>query len=420
MNGATRDAGPLWRHPNFLRLWAAQSVSAFGSRITRTALPIIAVNSLGAAPLDVSILGALGVAPGIAVGLFASGAIDRSHKRRALIGLDLFRAVLLLLLPAAAALGALAIWQLWLIAGLSGAATMAFRMADVSYLPRLVAPSQILEGNSKLQTTEAIAEIGGPGIAGILIELITAPIAIVVDAVSFLWSAAWLARIDAAEVPSAQAAPGHPFADIAVGWRACISHDLVRLVLAAHALLLTLGGFFMALYMIFLLRELRLSESIVGVIIGAGGVGALWGALIAGPLSRRLGYGPAMVVCVAAWALATAFVPMAKDGGALTLPFLFAQQLVGDGFLAAFVILQVSLQQALLPQEIQARVAAVFHIAEGLALPAGAFIATSLSAAVGITQTLWIAVGSTLIGVVLLGFSKLWSLRDLPVAAGAR
>ncbi len=346
-----------------MQLWTAQSVSAFGSRITRTALPIIAVKSLGASPLEVSILGALGVAPGVAVGLFASGAIDRTYKRRALIAFDLIRAALLLLVPAAALLGALAIWQLWLIAGLAGAATMAFRMADVAYLPRLVAPEQILDGNSKLQTTEAIAEIGGPGIAGILIQLITAPVAIVVDALSFVWSALWLARIDAIEAPSEETAPRHPLADIVIGWRACISHELVWLVLVAHTLLLTLGGFFMALYMIFLLRELGLSTAIVGIIIGAGGVGALWGALIAAPLSRKLGYGPSMVLCLGAWALATACAPMAKGAGVLTLPLLFTQQLAGDGFLAAFVILQVSMQQALLPQEIQARVAAVFHIA---------------------------------------------------------
>jgi predicted MFS family arabinose efflux permease len=314
----------------------------------------------------------------------------------------------------------LAIWQLWVIAGLTGAATMAFRMADVAYLPRLVSPEQILDGNSKLQTTEAIAEIGGPGIAGILIQLITAPVAIIVDALSFFWSAVWLARIDAIEAASEESAPKHPLADIAIGWRACISHDVVRLVLAGHTLFLTLGGFLMALYMIFTLRELGLGEATVGIVIGAGGVGALWGALIAGPMSRRLGYGPAMVVSLFVLTLAMACVPLAKDAGILTLPLLLTQQLVGDGFLAAFMILQVSLQQALLPREIQARVAAVFHIAEGIALPVGAFIATLLSAVFGTTQTLWIAVGGTLIGVVILRFSKLWHVRELPNAAPAR
>ena len=421
MNGAiSATAASLWGHRNFRRLWAAQSVSAFGSRITRTALPIIAVKSLGATPLDISILGALGVAPGVAVGLFASGAIDRTQKRRTLIALDLLRAALLLLVPAAALLGALAIWQLWLIAAFAGAASTAFRMADVAYLPRLVAPVQILEGNSKLQTTEAIAEVGGPGIAGILIQLITAPIAIVIDALSFIWSALWLARIDVREAASEESAPRHPLADIAIGWRACLSHDVVRLVLVAHTLLMTLAGFFMALYMIFLLRDLALSEAMVGIVIGAGGIGALWGAFIAAPLSRRLGYGPAMVVCVAAWALATACVPMAKDAGALTLPLLFTQQLGGDGFFAAFMILQISLQQALLPQEILARVAAVFQIAEGLALPTGAFVATLLSGVFGIPQTLWIAVGGTLIGVMFLSFSKLWRVRALPDATTTR
>ena len=403
-----------------MRLWTAQTVSAFGSRITRTALPIIAVKSLGASPLGVAILGAMGVAPGIGVALFASGRIDRTAKRRALIAMDLTRAALLLTLPAAAFFGTLAVWQLWLVAGLTGAATMTFRMADIAYLPRLVLPAQILEGNTKLQTTEAIAEIGGPSIAGILIQMITAPGAIIVDALSFGWSAWWLWRIEAKEEAVGEVAPTHPFADIAIGWRACASHPLIRLVLAAHVLWLVFGGFFMALYMIFLLRDLGQSEAIVGVIIGAGGIGALAGAAVAGFISRARGYGPALVMCVAAWIAATAFVPLAQGAGAMTLPLLFAQQLLGDGFLAAFMILQVSMQQALLPLDIQARVAAVFHIAEGVALPAGAFIAAPLAGVVGIADTLWIAVSCALIAAVSLGFSKLWAFRELPTTDRAR
>ena len=421
MNGAIAEPRKtLWSQRNFLQLWTAQAVSAFGSRITRTALPIIAVNNLGASALGVSILGAFGVVPGVAVALLASGMIDRAAKRRTLIGLDVLRAGLLLLIPLAAAFDVLAIWQLWLVAGAAGAATMAFRMADTAYLPRLVEPEYILDGNAKLQTTEAIAEIGGPGVAGVLIQLITAPVAIIVDAVSFIWSALWLWRIDAVEAVTTEAAPRHPLADILIGWRACISHPLVRLVLAAHTLLLLLGGFFMALYMIYLLRDLGLSTAMVGIVIGAGGIGALWGALIAGPLSRQLGYGRALVLSVGMWCTATACVPLAHGAGALTLPLLFTQQLVGDGFLAAFVILEASMQQALLPREILARAAAVFQICEGLALPTGAFIAAPLAATVGTAPTLWIAVGCTLIGVVLLGFSQLWSLRELPAAASAR
>ncbi len=421
MNGAIdRPALRLWAHRDFLRLWIAQAVSVFGSRISGTALPIIAVNSLAAAPIDVSILGALGVAPGIAAGLFASGIIDRTSKRRALIGADLARAALLLVLPAAAFFGALAIWQLWLVAALTGVASMVFRMADTAYLPRLVEPEEILEGNTKLQTTEAIAEIGGPGIAGILIQTITAPAALIVDALSFLWSAFWLWRIETQEPPTIEVAARHPLADIAIGWRACVTHPLARLVLVAHALLFTLGGFYMALYMIFLLRNLGLSAAMTGIVIGAGGLGALWGAVMAGPISRALGYGPALVVCVGGWIAATACVPLAQGAGTMTLPLLFTQQLVGDGFLAAFLILQVSLRQALLAQDIQARVAAIFHIAEGFALPAGALIAAPLANVLGIASTLWIAICGALLGAVFLGFSKLWTLRELPAMELAR
>ncbi len=185
MNGAN-TAHSLWRHADFRRLWAAQAVSAVGSRITRTALPIIAINSLGASATAVSVLSAMALAPGVIVALFAAGRIDRSRKRPLLIAMDLARAGLLLTLPVAAWFGMLTIVQLVAVAALTGAATAMFRVADSAYLPRLVDSSQIVEGNTKLQTTEAIAEVAGPSIAGILIQAVTAPVAIVVDALSFL------------------------------------------------------------------------------------------------------------------------------------------------------------------------------------------------------------------------------------------
>src|SRR5215218_6104112 len=160
-------SGGLWRHPDFLRLWAAQAGSAVGSRITRTALPIIAILTVRATPTEVAVLSALGVAPGVVVGLFIGGRVDRAAKRPLLVGADVMRALLILTIPAAAWLGALSMPQLYAVAALVGAATTLFQIADASFLPAVVGPDRLVEGNARLQATESVAEAVGPGLAGV-------------------------------------------------------------------------------------------------------------------------------------------------------------------------------------------------------------------------------------------------------------
>lgn len=412
MNGAI-SANSLWGHADFRRLWAAQAVSAIGSRITRTALPIIAINSLGASATAVSILSAMALAPGVIVALFAAGRIDRSRKRPLLIAMDLARAGLLLTLPVAAWLGVLTIAHLVVVAALTGAATAIFHVADSAYLPRLVDSSQLVEGNTKLQTTEAIAEVAGPSIAGVLIQAVTAPVAIIVDALSFLWSALWLKRIRAAEAFAEPSASARPLDDIREGWRACRAHPIVFPLLAAEGAFGLFAGFFAAIYMLFVLRTLALDEATVGFIIAVGGLGALWGAAAAAPLARMFGYGRAVVLSLGLWILASAFIPAAEGQGALTIPFLVGQQIIGDGFLAAFFILGVSIRQAALDPDVLSRAGATFQATGGLSLPLGALVAGPLAESVGPGATLWIAIGGALVPLLILTFSRLWRLKTL-------
>lgn len=413
MNGATDLTPSLWAHADFRRLWAAQAVSAVGSRITRTALPIIAISSLNASASAVSILSAMTVAPGVLVALFASGAIDRARKRPLLIAMDVARCALLLTLPVAAVFGLLTMMQLVIVAALTGAATAIFVIAKSAYLPRLVAVGHLVDGNTKLQTTEAVAEIAGPSAAGILIQAVTAPVAVVADAVSFLWSAWWLRQIKADEDVAPAIAASHPFADIIEGWRACSRHPIVFPLLMAQATFGLFAGFFSAIYMIFTLRTLALSEAAVGIIIGVGGIGALWGAFAAAPLSRALGYGRAVVLCLACWVIASTLIPAAEGSGGLMIPFLVGQQLIGDGFLSAFVILAVSIRQTALDTDVQARAGATFQVVEGLALPLGALIAGPLADVVGPGAVLWMAIGGTLIPLLILSVSRLAALKTL-------
>ena len=403
----------MWSHDDFRRLWAAQAVSAFGDRITRTALPIVAISTLNASATAVSWLSAAAIAPGVVVALFASGYIDRSLKRPLLIAMDVARLLLLLSLPAAAFAGVLTMAQLIVVAALTGAATAIFVLAKTAYLPRLVDTPKLVEGNTKLQTTEAVAEVAGPSVAGILIQAVTAPIAVIADALTFVWSAWWLGRIRRVEGVAPPATPEHPLADIAQGWRVCSGHPIVFPLLAAQTTFALFAGFFSAVYMIFTLRTLGLSAAAVGVIIGMGGIGALWGAFAAAPLSRRLGYGRAVVLSLGCWILASALIPAAEGKGALTIPFLVGQQLIGDGFLSAYMILAISIRQSALHPDVLARAGATFQAAEGLAMPIGALVAGPLADVVGAGNVLWMAIGGALIPLMILSISKLAALKTL-------
>ena len=182
-----RRSSPLWRHASFNRLWAAQALSAFGNRVTRTALPIIAVAVLSAGPVEAAILAALSLAPVIFAGLFGGGFVERSNKLRLMVAMDIVRFLAVMTAPVAWYFNVLNFPLLCAIAMVSGLASALFANADVSILPRLVGKDQLVEANSRLQATESIAELTGPGVAGILIDLLTAPFAIIADALTFLW-----------------------------------------------------------------------------------------------------------------------------------------------------------------------------------------------------------------------------------------
>ncbi|MGH8178777.1 MAG: MFS transporter [Steroidobacter sp.] len=397
-------SGGLWRHPDFLRLWGAQIASAFGSRISRTALPIIAILTIDATPIEVAILSALSVAPGVFVGLFVGGYIDRHAKRPLLVGADLLRAGLILTIPAAAWFGALSMPQLYVVAAAVGAASALFQIADNTFLPVLIGKDRLIDGNAKLEATDSIAEATGPGAAGVLIQLLTAPIAMIVDAVTYLWSALLLSRIRAHErLEAVDASDSHVLKDISIGLRACLSHRLVSSVLFANSVMYFFGGFFLALYMLFALRNLGFTAAGVGLIISVGGVGAFVGAMIAQPLGRIAGVGGALAISMLVGQGANALVPLAAHFPQFATALLIGQQLIGDAFLSAYVIHSVSLRQRELPEGVLGRANASFHVVTGLMLPAGALIAGPLGNAVGVSNALWIGVcGGLLAAPVLL------------------
>jgi len=374
-----------------------------GSRISRTALPILAILTVRATPAQVAVLAVLSFAPGIVLGLFVGAYVDRSAKRPLLIGADVARALLLCIVPAAAWSGGLAMPLLYGVAAAVGACSTLFSVADASFLALLIGPGKLVEGNAKLEATEAVAEAAGPGLAGILIQLLTAPVALLLDVASYLISAVLLSRIRGPEPPATAQAPTAVGPAIRRGISVCLAHPAIRLLLLAQAGTCFFGGFFLSLYLIYLLKTLALSAATTGVLIGLGGLGAFLGALAAKPLGTALGQGQALAVAAIMGQAANLFIPLVARAGGLAIPLLGLQQLSGDALLGAFMIYAVSLRQRELPQNSLGSANATFLVVTSGALCAGGLLAGPLVEVIGLTNVLWVgAIGGLLSTVRLL------------------
>lgn len=418
-------AASLWKHGAFMRLWAAQSLSAFGNRITRTAIPVIAISTLAVSPSQAALLSALAFAPAIVAGLLGGGLVERSRKVRLMLAMDLLRFILVVAIPLAFLAGWGSFWLLAVISMAASAASSLFQNADASVLPRLVSQPQLVEANSKLQMTESLAELAGPGVAGVLIDMLTAPVAIVVDAVTFLWSALWLRGVsrrapeaDAAEdaEPSATSAPGSIRDDIAVGWQAVMHHASLRAILFATMMFHLSGGFFFGLYMLFALRELHLSASLLGIIISMGGVSALGGALMAKTVSRWLGFGPAIVATFAMGMAGNALLLPAALWPQAGAPLLFAQQLLSDGAYMAHIILAMSLRQSLLAKDRFARANGMFQAVGGVAMTVTTLASGLVAEWLGVRTGVMVGAGLALAAILPLLSPALLAMREAPAA----
>jgi MFS family permease len=411
----------LWAHRDFLRLWAAQAISAFGARITRTALPIIAVKMLGQSETVVAMLAALQGVPGVVIAPFAGGIVDRNRKRPILIGADIFRAVVVTSLTLAWMLDRLAMAQVVVVGLLVGAASALFQITDVAYLPSLIGRGHLAEGNSKLETTEGVAEVTGPASAGLLIAVLGAPLAVIVNTASYLWSAYMLGRIRTVEPqpepqPDAIASAGwQSQKDLRVGMRAIFRHELVRPIVLSFMVWSIAGGFFSALYPLLCLRTLDLPESTYGVIIAMGGVGSLGGALISRRLARAIGVGRTLLLTSTLSLAAGVFIPLASGSHAVVLGFLAAHQLIADGFSVAFVIQAVTLRQTVIPKHQLGRANAAFLICTAGLMPIAAVVAGVLAELTTIRTAVWVGVLIGLAAPLLL--LPLRKLREMPPAS---
>jgi hypothetical protein len=406
---------------DFRKLWAAQAVSGFGARITRDGLPMMAVIGLAASPGQLGILAALSTAPALLVGLAAGGFVDRTRRRRVLIAADLVRAAVLLALPAAAILGVLSMWHVYVAAACVAGASVLFDIADHAYLPSLIDRDELTAGNARLSATESVAEIAGPALAGLLFQWLTAPIAVAVNAVTYGVSALFLGAIRKPEpAPDRSGPPPRWTEDVSAGFRIAWREPLVRPLLLMSAAGALCGAFFSALYVVFALRVLHLTPALLGFTIGAGGLGALAGAMLAQPIARAVGFGPAIILTLAGSAACALLIPLAPPDPVLGTTFLVAAQIFGDALATASVILAGSLRQSILPQAALGRVGATFHATGGGMAAIGALAGGVLGGGFGPREAL-LAATLGLILVPLMGvFSALRRVREIPAGGEDR
>ena len=404
---------PLWRNGAFVRVWSAATISIFGSLITRMALPFVAILVLQAGPLEVSLLRSLDVLAALLFGLIAGVWVDRLRRRPVLIWADLGRALLLLSVPLGFVAGFLTLAQLFIVTLLTAILTTFFDAADNAYLPTVVPRRELVEANSALAASGSAAEFTAFGVSGFLIQALTAPITILLDAVSFLLSAVLLGTIRVAESdPPPVAERRHMVREIRDGI-AIVSRDPVLRALAiAQMSQGLLWGVFGATYLLFAFQELSLGPAAIGLIAGAGGFGSLLGAMVAGRATRRWGIGPTAIGGMLLAGIGNALVPLAPAGAPLLAAgFLVGQQLVGDSGVTVYDITEQTVRQSTVENRLLGRAASTFHVASGAAQLAATLAAGLLAELIGLRWVATLAPIGAFAGAAVLWHSPVRSLR---------
>lgn len=404
----------LRQNKDFVRLWTAQTISKFGSHVGNAGVEFTALLNLRATPVQMGLLGSFATFPVLVVGLLAGVWVDRTRRRPLLIAADMGRALLLLTVPLALWLGVLRIEQLYLVAALVGALAVLYGVADQSALPGLVRREDLVEANGRLGTSDALAEVGGPALGGTLVQWLTAPIAIVLDVLSFLVSAVLIGRIRTPEAPPPPAEERAGIgAEIREGLAAVWRSPTLRALALANAATTFFGSFIGVLYALYLLRDLGFTPALVGASVGIGGVGALLGAALAAPVTRRLGVGPSIVACRLIDTVIGFLLPLAGGSKELAIGMIFVAQLTGDLPGAIARINETSLRQAAIPPHLLGRAGASMDVLVSGATPLGALVSGLLGEAIGVRATLWVAFIAILIANLGLAFSPVRAVRSI-------
>ncbi len=403
----------LWQHADFLKLWAGQTISEMGSVVTRTAVPLVALLVLGAGPWEMAFLVVAASLAVLLVGLVAGAWVDRLKRRPLLIWTDAARSVLLFSIPIAYIGGVLRMEQLYVVMFLEAALGSTFDAAYPAYVPTLIGLEHVVDGNSKLATSSSIAEIGGPGIAGGLVQAVSAPFAILVDAISFAVSAISLLLIRAPEPARPERTSASPIrAEIIEGLQLVRRHRVLFPIAARSIIAHIAGSFYGVLYTIYLIQELHLNPFLLGVVVSAGGVGSLLGSFVAARVIRRFGLGPTLISSATLASVIGILTPLAHGPLLVATLMVFVPQFVGDGIQTIEGVAEISLIQGLSPDRILGRVNATLEVvSHGIAYPIGALAAAVVAGWIGVRGGIAIGWAGMALSILVLLWSPLPRIR---------
>ncbi|MEU9510420.1 MFS transporter [Micromonospora sp. NPDC048170] len=403
----------LLRERVFRRFWSAQTVSYFGDEISTLALPLLAVLVFQATPAEMGYLVAAAVIPNLLFSLLAGAWVDRyPHKRRLMILTDVGRALLLAAVPAAYLLDVLTMAQLYVVAFTVGTLAVIFEVARGPLFVSVVARPDYVDANTLFNGSRAMSLVAGPSIGGVLVQVLTAPIALVVDALSYVVSAYFLVRIRPTEP-----APARGGLALGGGLGFIARTPMMRAILLGTTTVNLFNFMFVALFVLYATQELGLSPGLLGAVLGAGAVGGLIGAALTGRLVRRFGVGPTLLAGFVLFPAPLLLVPLADGPTPMVVGMLFAAEFLSAVGVMMLDITGGSVQTALTPQTLLARVAGARRTVNYGVRPIGALLGGALGTTLGVRPALWIATAGALVGVLWVVFSPVPRLHGLPEQA---
>jgi predicted MFS family arabinose efflux permease len=408
---------PLLRQPEFLKLWAAQSISQIGDQITLLALPLVAVLTLDASAAQMGFLVAAELMPHLLFSLFAGVWIERSRRRRRLmIVADLGRALLLASVPLAAAFDVLSFPQLYAVGFAVGTFAVMFEISWPTLFVAVVPRRDVVDANSKMSLSRSLSYVVGPSAAGFLVQALTAPVTLLVDAFSFLGSALFLTRLRAQE-PLVEDDGNGVLRSLREGMRFVFRDELIRSNLACAATVNLFNYAFHAIFILYATRELGVAPGTLGIALGAGAVGGILGALIAPRLERLIGIGRSVVLGSVLFPAPLILVPIASGSELQLGLMLSAAEFLSSVGVMIWDVSAASMLYLRTPDRIRARAAGTLRFVNYGIRPLGALLGGALGTALGLQTTLWIGVLGALMGVVWLFFSPIPRLREVAEAA---
>jgi MFS family permease len=413
-----RLSPPLLREPEFRRFWLGQTISLFGDQITALAVPVLAALTLHADPAQMGLLTAVGLLPHLLFSLPAGVLLDRvQNRRRLMILADLGRAAAIALVPLLFVLNALSIEALFAIAFVVGSFAVVFDISWNTIFVSVAKREQYVEASALLNGSRSVSSFAGPAIAGLLIEVLKAPLALLADALSFLGSALFLGRIRAAE-PPIEREPGTLREQLTSGLGFIFRDPIIRTILLSAGTLNLFNYCFQGLFILYATVDLGIEPGILGLALGAGAVGGILGAVIASRVGRIIGLGPAYLLGLILFPSSLLLVPLAGgQAEPVILALLFLSEF-GAGLGVMILDINVgALMLARTPDRIRARSTGAFRFINMGIRPIGATLGGLLGAAFGVQTTLYVVVVAQLAGALWLIGSQVLRIRDMPEVA---